>query len=59
MSRLVRPVPGARALPIALSGSATELVLATNPVFFLGAIRARMRWAGLDGVPFALVTGAS
>jgi hypothetical protein len=35
-----------------------ELAIATNPVFFLEAIRARLRWAGLEGIPFALVTCA-
>ena len=58
MRRLVRPHPGARDLVEHALGLGCELVLATNPVFFLGAIRARARWAGLGDVPFALVTGA-
>jgi FMN phosphatase YigB (HAD superfamily) len=60
MRRLVRPVPGAGALVERALGLGCELVLATNPVFFLDAIRARVRWAGLDAAPspFALVTGA-
>jgi FMN phosphatase YigB (HAD superfamily) len=60
MSRLVRPIPGARAFVERALGLGCELVLATNPVFFLDAIRARVRWAGLDTAPFpfALVTGA-
>ncbi|MCF8563890.1 HAD family hydrolase [Alicyclobacillus tolerans] len=33
-----------------------KLVLATNPIFPESAIRHRMRWAGIDGIPFALVT---
>lgn len=58
MRRLVRPVPAARPLVERALALGCELVLATNPVFFLGAIRARQRWAGLGDVPFALVTGA-
>ncbi len=33
-----------------------RLVLATNPVFPLRAIRERMRWAGIADIPFELVT---
>lgn len=58
LRRLVAPVPGARALLELALARGCELVLATNPVFFLDAIRARARWAGLDDVPFTLVTGA-
>jgi FMN phosphatase YigB (HAD superfamily) len=58
MRRLVRPIPGARCFVDRALALGCELVLATNPVFFLGAIRARQRWAGLGDVPFALVTGA-
>jgi len=58
LHRLVRPLPGARAFVVGALGLGCELVLATNPVFFLDPIRARLRWAGLDDVPFALVTGA-
>jgi FMN phosphatase YigB (HAD superfamily) len=58
MRRLVRPIAGARALARRAAKRGIELVLATNPVFFEGAIRARVRWAGLADVPFALVTSA-
>lgn len=58
MHRLVRPIPGARAFVVAALGLGCELVLATNPVFFLDPIRSRLRWAGLGNVPFALVTAA-
>ncbi len=58
MRRLVRPIPGARAFVDAALRLGFELVLATNPVFFLDPIRARVRWAGLADVPFALVTCA-
>jgi FMN phosphatase YigB (HAD superfamily) len=55
---LVRPLPGARVFVLEALGRGCELVLATNPVFFLEPIRARLRWAGLADVPFALVTSA-
>jgi FMN phosphatase YigB (HAD superfamily) len=58
LRRLVRPIPAAWGLIERALGLGCELVLATNPVFFLGAIRARARWAGLGEVPFTLVTGA-
>jgi len=58
LHRLVRPTPGALAFVTGALGLGYELILATNPVFFLDPIRARLRWAGLDDVPFALVTCA-
>lgn len=58
LARLARPAPGARDLVDRALASGVELVLATNPVFFDAAIRARIRWAGLADVPFTLVTGA-
>jgi FMN phosphatase YigB (HAD superfamily) len=58
MARLVRPIPGARRFVDRALALGCELVLATNPVFFLDPIRARVRWAGLADVPFSLVTGA-
>jgi len=58
LHRLVRPLPGARAFVVTALSRGYELVLATNPVFFLDPILARVRWAGLADVPFSLVTGA-
>ena len=58
LHRLVRPIPGARGFVTGALDRGYELVLATNPVFFLDPILARVRWAGLADVPFALVTGA-
>lgn len=55
---LTRPFPAARLLLEKAVGLGYELVIATNPVFFLEAIRARIRWAGLAGITFRLVTGA-
>jgi len=58
LARLARPAPGAREFVDRALATGVELVLATNPVFFDAAIRARARWAGLADVPFTLVTGA-
>jgi len=33
-----------------------DLVIATNPIFPRAAIEERLRWAGLEGFPYALVT---
>lgn len=33
-----------------------ELIIATNPLFPMTAIQERMRWAGVENVPFRLVT---
>ncbi len=37
-------------------GSELQVVIATNPLFPLFAIEERLRWAGLAGLPFAVVT---
>ena len=58
LGRLAHPIPGARAFVERALRLGYELVLATNPVFFLDPIRARVRWAGLADVPFALITSA-
>ena len=58
LRRLVRPLAGARPFVERALALGFELVLATNPVFFLEPIRRRARWAGLADVPFALVTCA-
>ena len=58
LRRLTAPRPAARPLLEMALELGYELAIATNPVFFLEAIRARIRWAGLDGFPFTLVTCA-
>ena len=35
-----------------------QVAVATSPLFSLDAIQERLRWAGLDDLPFALVTSA-
>ena len=58
LRRLTAPRPAARPLLERALALGYELAIATNPVFFLEAIRARIRWAGLEGIPFTLVTCA-
>ncbi len=50
------PMPGARQAVQAASDAGMVLAVATNPIFPAAAVSERIRWAGLDDVPFALVT---
>ncbi|MDD2202212.1 MAG: HAD family hydrolase [Firmicutes bacterium] len=52
----VTPHPSARAMLEGLIEREYEVVIATNPIFPLEAIEERMRWAGVHGLPYALVT---
>lgn len=58
LRRFTAPRPAARPLLEKALSLGYEIVIATSPVFFLEAIRARIRWAGLEGIPFALITSA-
>ena len=58
LRRHTAPRPAARPLLETALALGYELAIATNPVFFLEAIRARIRWAGLEGIPFTLITSA-
>jgi FMN phosphatase YigB (HAD superfamily) len=53
---LTRPTPTARHVLNTARKYGAQLVIATNPVFPEIAIRERLRWAGVAGVPFRLVT---
>lgn len=53
---LIHPVPLAQKIVAECSAKGVPLVLATNPVFPLFMIRARMRWAGLDEALFDYIT---
>ena len=53
---LTRSVTAARAVLEAAVAKGYRLVLATQPVFPLLAIRQRLQWAGLDDLPFELIT---
>lgn len=52
----VRPIPAARKLIEDLLEDGYEVVIATNPVFPAVAIQERMRWGGIDGLPYHLIT---
>lgn len=56
LSHLSDPTPLARQICEAALDKGYEIVLATNPLFPRTAIEHRMRWAGVDGLPFTLVT---
>lgn len=48
--------PAARRMVEGLLSRGYEVVIATNPVFPLIAVEERMRWGGLDGLPYKLIT---
>jgi len=52
----VKPHPLARPMIQGLIDRGYEVVIATNPVFPANAIEERMRWGGLDGLPYRHVT---
>lgn len=52
----VEPHPLARPLLAGLIERGYDVVIATNPVFPANAIEERMRWGGLDGLPYRHVT---
>lgn len=51
-----RPNPASRAALLAAQSRGYGLVVATNPLFPLVAIRERLAWAGVDDFPYLLVT---
>ena len=53
---LVSPRPEAPAVVGAAVRKGLDVVIATQPVFPLTAIRQRMQWAGVDAFPYRLVT---
>lgn len=50
------PTPLSRQICLELVGKGYQLVLATNPIFPDAATAHRMRWAGINDIPWALVT---
>lgn len=56
LKELVAPHPLTRELVQLVQQRGCKLVIATNPVFPRALIDARLRWAGLDGCHFDLVT---
>jgi FMN phosphatase YigB (HAD superfamily) len=58
LRRLTRPLPAARPLLEGALSRGYTLALATNPVFFREAVEARLRWAGMEGIPFEFISTA-
>ena len=56
LQTLTKPVPGARNLLIRLLERGFTLVVATSPIFPELAIRARLKWAGIEDLPFTYIT---
>lgn len=56
LGQQARPVPGMRAFLEEALRRGMDLVVATNPLFPREAIYARLRWAGLEDLPWKLVT---
>jgi FMN phosphatase YigB (HAD superfamily) len=55
---LTHPFPEAKPLLEKALSLGYELAIATNPVFMAEAIESRIRWAGLDKIPFRFVSSA-
>lgn len=56
LREFTQPTPLAREIIQELLRRGYEIVLATNPIFPREAIVERMRWAGVDDMPWAIVT---
>ena len=56
LRHLSRPRPAARRVVETALAQGYPVALATNPLFPEAAVRQRMVWAGVDDLPFALVT---
>ena len=50
------PMPGAHTAVSAAFAAGLTVGIATQPVFPLTAIEQRLQWAGVDGLPYAIVT---
>ncbi len=55
---LGRPVPKAREILLRIHNEGYTLVLATNSLFPLIAVKERMKWAKIEDIPFSLITTA-
>jgi len=56
LKSITRPVPGARKILERALSAGYKLVIATQPVFPQIAILKRLAWAGLDHLPYILIT---
>ena len=58
LKNFVNPRPESREVVQYVIKKNFKAVIATDPVFILEAIKARMNWAGIDDLPFDLITHA-
>ncbi len=56
LQTVTAPRPAARPILEWAIAAGYQIVIATAPIFPLAAIRERLRWAGLDDLPFTLIT---
>lgn len=56
LSPLVRPFPLARTILQYCFDNGLRVIIATNPVFPLPVVEARLKWGQLDDFPFELIT---
>ena len=56
LEKYIRPIPLAKQIVKGCHAKGVPLVLATNPVFPLFMIKARMQWAGIEEESFAFTT---
>ena len=56
LQRITRPIDGARTFMELAIAKGYKLVIATQPVFPEIAIRKRLSWAGVDHLPYELIT---
>lgn len=56
LGECAKPVPGARQAIETAQRLGLRVVIATNPIFPLAAVQARLAWAELDDLPFAAIT---
>lgn len=56
LRRLTQDIPDSRRMVAAAAGRGYQLTLATSPVFPIGAIEERLRWADVDPGAFSLIT---
>lgn len=55
---LMKPLEGAKAVVSFIHRAGLKIVIASNPMFPMNVQMTRLRWAGLDDIPFDLVTSA-
>jgi HAD superfamily hydrolase (TIGR01549 family) len=56
LQKITKPIEGAQTFMEAAKDNGYKLVIATQPVFPEIAIRKRLSWAGVDHMPYELIT---